>query len=748
MAGVPWEVDDTQQWVPWEVDDTQQPQEPRGLASFMRPYKVGGVDINPIPGAYGMAEAATSVATAIPAALISSAAGAAQDLITGKPPTKPLLTSWQPRTEAGRTQLEMLGEFLNKSGIASLPPVLGVSGVAQLPSRMNLQQAISPITSRLAESRAAKAAALADESRLNAPRIEALKAAQETGAVVFPTAVSSGLGTGTVESISGKEMVEQSMMAKNQPIAQSLVRKDLGIPVSQPLVGSVYDDIRSRPDVVEPYQTAAKLPTVAVDDVFRNEVSSLNRLSGFSDEVKDVLKSDRVEALTGKIQNIDALSGDEALALIRDFRDKSKNLHRQINQGTGGADAAESALVKVYDDAADIVENQLERRAAGDSNLVSRLRNARKTIAKTYQYEKATDLGTGNIDARVFAKRLKEGQPIEGNMRMLGQIAGQFPDAFGVPGMRSIHTMGQGSAGGVQSLVQYPIRRMAAGSLTSDFIQNKLRATKDFRPLREQMGYERDVPTRKIPINKDIPYNTFPPVPGSMVIPQSWREGINAAMERRGLPAMSEDLLPHGAGGAVIVPQAGRAPLPQLPPSDAMPPLMPVPRNQVVGVSEPIGIPDQLLPLSEQYPQGIPIGAAEGRMPQPSTPLPRLYQDNPLIQMADEQPRGKLSDLGESIPFDSRLEVLNSPIMVEATNAFIDEAAGLKAAIAAETNGFKKSTLEAKLRGTENRFMAGLKEMGIRSEAEARNLMRKVYETGGETQRGIIKTKSLKDLMP
>lgn len=694
----------------WDSASPQQNSSARGLDAFMQPYKVGGVDINPIPGAYGATEVATSVLSAIPAAVISSGYGAAKDLLTGEAPKEPLLTPWQPRTAAGQTQLRGLADILNKSGMASLPPVLGVSGVAQLPSRMNLQQVVSPITSRFEAARAAKLAQLADQSRLNAPRIEALKAAQKSGSVVPPSAVSTSFAVGTAESIAGKEMTEQAMMVKNQPIVQDLVRKDLGIPKSQPLVDNVYDNIRNRSDVVEPYKTIAKLPTTAVDDTFRMQVSALNRLAGFSEEVKNVLKSDRVEAITSKIQNVDALSGDEALALIRDFRDKSKNLHRQINQGTGGADAAESALVKVYDDAADIVESQLERRAAGDTNLLNRFRDARKTIAKTYQYEKATDLGTGNVDARVFAKRLKEGLPIEGNMRILAQIAGQFPDAFGIPGMRSIHTMGQGT-GGIQSLVQYPVRRMMSNVLTSDIIQNKLRAIKDFRPLREQMGY--GPPPRTISINKDIPYSGLPPVPGSMVIPQSWREGIQAAMER-------------GTVGESAVPEAFRTKVNTQP--------LPV-------------IPDQLLPLSEQYPQGIPIGAAEGRMPQASTPLPKLYQDNPIIQMADEQPRGKLSDLGDSIPFDSRLDVLNSPIMVEATNAFIDEAGALKAAIAAETNGFKKSTLEAKLRGTENRFMAGLKEMGIRSEKEARNLMRKVYESGGETQRGIVKTKSLKDLM-
>jgi hypothetical protein len=244
--------------------------------------------------------------------------------------------------------------------------------------------------------------------------------------------------------------------------------------------------------VVAPYQAISRLPVSGVDDTFRGEVANLNRLSGFSDEVKNVLKSDRVEAITSKIQDLKSLTGEEALALIRDFRDKSKNLHKQITQGTGGADASESALVKVYDDAADIVENQLERRAmaSGDIDLVRDLRKSRKLIAETYQYEKATDLGTGDIDASVFAKRLAEGLPIDGNMRVIGMAAGQFPESFGTPGMRSTHSFGVGAAGGVQNLLQYPVRRGMAGLLTSDLMQNRLRrGVKDYRPLRERLGY-------------------------------------------------------------------------------------------------------------------------------------------------------------------------------------------------------------------------------------------------------------------
>lgn len=140
----------------------------------------------------------------------------------------------------------------------------------------------------------------------------------------------------------------------------------------------------------------------------------------------------------------------------------------------------------------------------------------------------------------------------------------------------------------------------------------------------------------------------------------------------------------------------------------------------------------------------------EGMLTSPRTPLPSLPSleswspttgriVSPFVKSGEIPPARNPASMEGAIPFPSRLDVMNTPVMKKAVASFIDEAESIKSAISTETNGFKRSALEARLRGVENRFMAGLKQMGIRNESEARNLMRKVYETGGETQRGIEK---------
>lgn len=85
-------------------------------------------------------------------------------------------------------------------------------------------------------------------------------------------------------------------------------------------------------------------------------------------------------------------------------------------------------------------------------------------------------------------------------------------------------------------------------------------------------------PLRRIQINKDIPFKGLPNLPGTVVTPGSWREGVGRDVGGGPLPAMSEDLLPHGAGGALRTPDAS-GPLPELPPIDplGLPPVLNAP---------------------------------------------------------------------------------------------------------------------------------------------------------------------------
>ena len=553
-----------------------------------------------------------------------------------------------------------------------------------------------------------KMAELQAKSIDNAPMLDALEAVKRSGGKVDPAVSNPTVFNKGMSMASGEGLLDNMLSLENAKAWGAKGAEELGI---KNLSVDEFKAGRARAGV--PYQEVKAIPSIASGADVKAALSSVADVDGMTPAIAEFVFKDISPTVNNLINAAEGgVNGADIVNLTRSLRKKANTTYKQefpTPEAMAMADAnlaISRALENLTAERLAVMNKEMPGRGYGD--LADRWASARQYIANSHAWENASNTSTQTLNPRKFAKITAKDNALTGVAADVGKIANNMPGIakhiteprliaeraarYGVPGL---------TGWGIGSMVGAPgagaMLGMAAGFIAPPLLRKLISSSKyqakhafprDFRP-------PPPLPVPPLPpLNPAVVRSPLPEIPDSIVIPQSWRDGINGKMERHPLPV----------------------------------------------------IPDHLLPLSEQYPQGIPIGAAEGRMPQPRTRLPKLYPDNPLLQMADDQPRGKLSDLGKSVPFDTRLDVLNSPLMVKATRAFIDEAAGLKAAIAKETNGFKKSTLEAKLRGTENRFMAGLKEMGIRNEAEARNLTRKMYETGGETQLEIVKSKSLKDL--
>lgn len=553
-----------------------------------------------------------------------------------------------------------------------------------------------------------KMAELQAKSIDNAPMLDALEAVKRSGGKVDPAVSNPTVFNKGMSMASGEGLLDNMLSPENAKAWGAKGAEELGI---KNLSVDEFKAGRARAGV--PYQEVKAIPSIASGADVKAALSSVADVDGMTPAIAEFVFKDISPTVNNLINAAEGgVNGADIVNLTRSLRKKANTTYKQefpTPEAMAMADAnlaISRALENLTAERLAVMNKEMPGRGYGD--LADRWASARQYIANSHAWENASNTSTQTLNPRKFAKITAKDNALTGVAADVGKIANNMPGIsknvtdtklvaervarYSLPGLAG---WGLGAAVGAPTLgmmlgatagaIAPPLlRRMIA----SDKYQAKHAFPQDFRP--QPLG------PRTIPINKDIPYSGLPAVPGSMVIPDSWREGINAKMERSPLPA----------------------------------------------------IPDQLLPLSEQYPQGIPIGAAEGRMPQKSTPLPKLYPDNPLMQMADEPiTTKKISDLVEQIPFDTKFEVANHPLIVKATHDFIDQAANLKAAIAAETNGFKRGQLEAKLRGTEREFMAGWKELGFKNEAQLRDLTQKLYQTGGETQRGIVKTKSLKDLM-
>lgn len=193
------------------------------------------------------------------------------------------------------------------------------------------------------------------------------------------------------------------------------------------------------------------------------------------------------------------------------------------------------------------------------------------------------------------------------------------------------------------------------------------------------------------------------------------QEQVKAPEEAQGLPKFQEEplLIP---GTEKLSPQ-GEAPQPS-----------PLPV-----------LPDQLLPLSEQYPKEIPIGRVEGGIFPDTSPLPELPPaERGLLSLAEEQPTTRTVTPEKGIDFPLRQEVLQQPEISQAIDNFRAVAAELEATAANAISPNVRRKAATDLAALQDEFAAGMRELGIGNAGEAHGLNRPLYESGVPTKRGVI----------
>lgn len=208
----------------------------------------------------------------------------------------------------------------------------------------------------------------------NQVRDATLKKAQDAGYVLPPSQVNPGVAGNTLESFAGKAALNQEAAIKNQQVTNKLVREELNVPANTPITEGTLNNLRDKASA--PYQ----------------EIASMSP------------------------------SAKTALERLRDVRSEAKDQWRHWDmQGVPEAKRQAVAL----DQKADMLERFIERQATmvGKPDLVPQLRDARTYIAKTYDVERALNLGNGNVDAQIIGRALDRGKPLSGNLETIAQFA-------------------------------------------------------------------------------------------------------------------------------------------------------------------------------------------------------------------------------------------------------------------------------------------------------------------------------------
>lgn len=291
-----------------------------------------------------------------------------------------------------------------------------------------------------------------------------LKEARDLGFVVQPSSIKPTFTTNRLESVAGKASVAQEASLRNAEVADRLTTKALGVPHGTPLTMQTLEDVR------------------------RTNSQSFRELASVSDDASTALNELR------QVRS-------EATGLFR-FYDRSADPKalKEAQQLTRKAEQLETSLEQMA-------------QAAGRPELVDQMRAGRTMIARTYDVERALNLGDGHVSLSTLGRMMDQGRPLTGELKVMGKFAQAFPrvarDASGVPPPSAsgvdaassavLATIGYGAAGGPAGLVAgaLPLLRTPARNLVlSQKYQSSL--------LREPSSYLKTAAVRGAIVGKSL----------------------------------------------------------------------------------------------------------------------------------------------------------------------------------------------------------------------------------------------------
>lgn len=227
----------------------------------------------------------------------------------------------------------------------------------------------------------------------NEVRDKTLAEGREKGYVVSPSEVNPSVVNKILESIAGKAATRQEASIRNQATTTSLAAEELGMPKGTALTEGKLTAYRDK--VAAPYR----------------EVAALSPTASY------------------------------ALEQLKDARFNASAYAKHYDRS---ADPNSLAAAKNLQQKADQLETQLEQHAqrAGKPDLIDSLRDARTKIAKSYDIERALNVGDASVSSKSLGRAVDSGKPLSGNLETAGKFAESFKhvtqDGAQAPGVSKV----------------------------------------------------------------------------------------------------------------------------------------------------------------------------------------------------------------------------------------------------------------------------------------------------------------------
>lgn len=332
-----------------------------------------------------------------------------------------------------------------------------------------------------------QAKAAAHESLMKG-KDEATKAAIEAGYKVPPSQANPTLFNQVLEGISGKIKTAQKASEANQENTNRLIKQAMGIGKDEPITPESLDSIRKTAG--QSYENIKRIgtPFKATPEYINNLEKIGSEWNAAAKEFPDLVKNEKIDTLINSLLQ-DEISPNAAVTVVKKLRyDATKNLK-------SFDDPEKAALGFAQRNAADAVENMIDQnlRISGQQDLLKSFREARKTIAKSYDVESALNEASGNVSAKKLGRLMDKGRPLTGELKMAARFAKAFPKAAqdtetvgGVPAFSALdYLAGMSGAGiahspmGALAVLGRPIARKA---VLSKAVQERSVASPNYRP--------------------------------------------------------------------------------------------------------------------------------------------------------------------------------------------------------------------------------------------------------------------------
>jgi hypothetical protein len=192
----------------------------------------------------------------------------------------------------------------------------------------------------------------------------------------------------------------------------------MGLPDNTPLTKPAFTEARNLAS--GPYRAVEQLPVLEAPAEL---LGKIEKLKGDPSLIGGATSNAEIAKLVDDAQaQISAgMAGDQILKNIRQMRSKAQRSYKANGATPDQIDVAD-ARMGIANALEDLIDSNIQ-----DPKLLSEFRKARVAMAKTYAYEAATDLNTGNLDPQAIAKITAASNELTGTIADIGKIAGNFP---------------------------------------------------------------------------------------------------------------------------------------------------------------------------------------------------------------------------------------------------------------------------------------------------------------------------------